>query len=146
VGGQSIHDAAFEAARPVAVAPRQSGPFGTTGCRSQSPDFAAWRSKPGQPAGGAPSKGLVGRRPLDYVALPAVLVEDNDWGSLSLTHWLVVMLVILIVFGAGKLPRLMGDLATGIKAFKRNLKEDGEPESVLSATASPVERRPAESR
>ncbi len=67
-------------------------------------------------------------------------------GSLSLTHWLVVLLVILIVFGAGKLPRLMGDLATGIKAFKGNLKDDGEPESVLSAAATPEERRPAESR
>ena len=67
-------------------------------------------------------------------------------GSLSLSHWLVVLLVVLILFGAGKLPRLMGDLATGIKAFKGNLKEDGEPESVLPATAAPDERRPAENR
>ncbi len=62
-------------------------------------------------------------------------------GSFSLTHWLVVLLVVLIVFGAGKLPRLMGDLATGIKAFKGHLKEDADPES-----AAADERQPAKSR
>jgi sec-independent protein translocase protein TatA len=73
--------------------------------------------------------------------VPAVLAEDDDLGSFSLTHWMVVLLVVLIVFGAGKLPRLMGDLATGIKAFKGNLKDGDEP-----AAATPEERRPAESR
>lgn len=43
---------------------------------------------------------------------------------MSLVHWLVVALVIIIVFGAGKLPRVMGDLAEGIKAFKRGMKDE----------------------
>jgi sec-independent protein translocase protein TatA len=45
-------------------------------------------------------------------------------GSFSLGHWLVVLCVILIVFGAGKLPRVMGDFAKGIKSFKANLGDD----------------------
>ncbi len=39
-------------------------------------------------------------------------------GSFSLMHWVVVLFIILIIFGAGKLPRVMGDFAKGIKAFK----------------------------
>ena len=35
-------------------------------------------------------------------------------GSFSLWHWLLVLVIILIVFGAGKLPRVMGDFAKGI--------------------------------
>jgi sec-independent protein translocase protein TatA len=45
-------------------------------------------------------------------------------GGLSLTHWLVVLLIVLLLFGAGKLPRVMGDFAKGIKAFKSGMKEE----------------------
>ena len=45
-------------------------------------------------------------------------------GTFSLTHWLVVLLVVMLLFGAGKIPRLMGDLAKGIKIFKSGLNED----------------------
>jgi sec-independent protein translocase protein TatA len=43
---------------------------------------------------------------------------------MSLTHWLVVLLVIIVIFGAGRLPSVMGDLAQGIKAFKRGMKDE----------------------
>lgn len=43
--------------------------------------------------------------------------------GLSLSHLLIVMLIVLILFGAGKLPRVMNDLAKGIKAFKEGLKD-----------------------
>jgi sec-independent protein translocase protein TatA len=45
-------------------------------------------------------------------------------GSFSLMHWIVVLAIILILFGAGKLPRVMGDFAKGIKAFKAGMAED----------------------
>ena len=32
-------------------------------------------------------------------------------GSFSMMHWLVVLVIVLLLFGAGKLPRVMGDLA-----------------------------------
>jgi len=47
-------------------------------------------------------------------------------GSFSLMHWIVVLAIILILFGAGKLPRVMGDFAKGIKAFKAGMKEEEE--------------------
>jgi sec-independent protein translocase protein TatA len=49
-------------------------------------------------------------------------------GSFSLMHWIVVLAIILILFGAGKLPRVMGDFAKGIKAFKAGMKEEDEVE------------------
>ena len=67
-------------------------------------------------------------------------------GSFSLTHWLVVLLVVLILFGAGKLPRLMGDFAKGIKNFKTNLKDDEASETALAGSGSGDDRKPAESR
>lgn len=47
-------------------------------------------------------------------------------GSFSLMHWMVVLLIVLLLFGAGKLPRVMGDFAKGIKAFKSGMKEEDE--------------------
>ncbi len=55
-------------------------------------------------------------------------------GSFSLMHWALVLAIVLILFGAGKLPRVMGDFAKGIKAFKAGMKdEDGEPPAVVEA-------------
>lgn len=45
-------------------------------------------------------------------------------GSFSLMHWVVVLTIVLLLFGAGKLPGVMGDLAKGVKAFKAGMKED----------------------
>lgn len=45
-------------------------------------------------------------------------------GSMSIWHWLIVLVVVLLVFGSGKLTTLMGDLAKGIKVFKKNIAED----------------------
>jgi sec-independent protein translocase protein TatA len=75
-----------------------------------------------------------------------VAEEDTALGSFSLSHWLVVLLVVLILFGAGKLPRLMGDFAKGIKNFKTNLKDDEGSEAALAGSASSEDRKPAESR
>jgi sec-independent protein translocase protein TatA len=57
-------------------------------------------------------------------------------GSFSLGHWLVVLCVIMIVFGAGKLPRVMGDFAKGIKNFKANLQDGDEPEQTAVRTTT----------
>lgn len=53
-------------------------------------------------------------------------------GSFSIFHWLVVLVVILLLFGAGKLPRLMGDFGKGLKAFKKEMKDEnnGSPPAI----------------
>jgi sec-independent protein translocase protein TatA len=44
--------------------------------------------------------------------------------GLSFWHILIVLLVVLIIFGAGRLPQVMGDLGKGIKSFKAGLSSD----------------------
>ncbi len=44
--------------------------------------------------------------------------------SPGFTEILLVILLILLIFGAGRLPRIMEDLARGINSFKRGLKDD----------------------
>ena len=45
-------------------------------------------------------------------------------GSLSIWHWIVVIVVVLLLFGRGKISDLMGDVAQGIKAFKKGMKDE----------------------
>ena len=46
-------------------------------------------------------------------------------GSFSIWHWLAVLVIALLLFGGGgKIPKIMGDLAKGVKAFKSGLKDD----------------------
>jgi len=44
--------------------------------------------------------------------------------GISLPNIIIILFIVLILFGAGKLPKVMGDLAKGIKNFKDGLKED----------------------
>jgi sec-independent protein translocase protein TatA len=45
-------------------------------------------------------------------------------GSFSIWHWLIVLVIVLLLFGSGKVSNIMGDVAKGIKAFKKGMKED----------------------
>ena len=58
-------------------------------------------------------------------------------GSLSIWHWIVVLVVVLLLFGRGKISELMGDMAQGIKAFKKGMSEDD--------TVAKTEEKPGES-
>jgi sec-independent protein translocase protein TatA len=54
--------------------------------------------------------------------------------GLSIWHILIVLIVVLIVFGAGRLPHVMGDLGKGIRSFKAGLSgetpEDDKPKQI----------------
>jgi sec-independent protein translocase protein TatA len=58
-------------------------------------------------------------------------------GSFSIWHWLVVLLVVLLLFGSGKVSNLMGDFAKGIKSFKKHMAED-EDASMEASTDKPA--------
>lgn len=54
-------------------------------------------------------------------------------GTFSIWHWLIVLVVVLVLFGGGgKISRLMGDFGKGLKSFKKGMKED-EPETAAEA-------------
>jgi sec-independent protein translocase protein TatA len=49
-------------------------------------------------------------------------------GGLSVWHWLIFLAVALLFFGgSGKISSIMGDVAKGIKSFKKGMAEDDEP-------------------
>ena len=46
-------------------------------------------------------------------------------GAFSIWHWLIVLVVVLVLFGGGgKISRLMGDFGKGLKSFKKGIKEE----------------------
>ncbi len=50
----------------------------------------------------------------------------NNIGPLGL---IIILVVVLLLFGRGKIPQLMGDVAKGIKSFKKGMNEELEDES-----------------
>lgn len=47
--------------------------------------------------------------------------------GLSFMHLLVVLIIVLLLFGAGRVPDIMENLAKGVKSFKKGLKDDETP-------------------
>ena len=62
-------------------------------------------------------------------------------GGFSLIHWIVVILVIVLLFGAGRVSGLMGEVAKGIKSFKKGMEDDDEPARRLN-DERPLDARP----
>ena len=62
-------------------------------------------------------------------------------GGFSLWHWLIVGLVILLLFGKGRFSDMMGDVAKGLKSFKKGMSEEEEVEQ-RRLTAERVEPQP----
>jgi sec-independent protein translocase protein TatA len=59
-------------------------------------------------------------------------------GGLSIWHWILVIGVVLLLFGRGKISDLMGDVAQGIKAFKKGMADDDDTPKAEPAKAEPV--------
>lgn len=54
--------------------------------------------------------------------------------SIGIWQVVLILMIVLILFGAGKLPKVMGDVAKGVKSFKAGMKDD-EDENKPSITA-----------
>ena len=65
--------------------------------------------------------------------------------SIGIWQVVLVLLIVLILFGAGKLPKVMGDVAKGVKNFKAGMREDDEDKKRpdLGCRPSPGSPRPA---
>jgi sec-independent protein translocase protein TatA len=65
-------------------------------------------------------------------------------GSLSIWHWIVVLVVVLLLFGRGKISELMGDMAQGIKAFKKGMAEDDKTAETKPDQMKTIDSKPNE--
>jgi sec-independent protein translocase protein TatA len=55
-------------------------------------------------------------------------------GSFSIWHWLIVLLIVVMVFGTGKLKNLGKDLGSAVKGFKDGMKDGSEDKSAAAKT------------
>jgi sec-independent protein translocase protein TatA len=62
--------------------------------------------------------------------------------GLSAQHILLLLIIALLLFGRGKISELMGDVAKGIKSFKKGMAEDDEPEKPTPPTIENEASRP----
>jgi len=61
-------------------------------------------------------------------------------GSMSIWHWLIVGVLVILLFGGARFSNMMGDVAKGIKQFKKGMAEDDDdvkPATRLEGTAAP---------
>ena len=65
-------------------------------------------------------------------------------GSFSLIHWAILIIVVMLLFGRGKISDLMGDFAKGITSFKKGLAEGETPPPVAPAPAPQLTETVAE--
>lgn len=63
-------------------------------------------------------------------------------GFSSMSHWLIVLLIVVLLFGAKKIPELAKGLGSGIKNFKNELKDDSEkqPDAIAKTDATPADK------
>jgi sec-independent protein translocase protein TatA len=61
--------------------------------------------------------------------------------GLSPIHIIILLLVVVLLFGAGRVSTLMGDVAKGIKSFKKGMAEEDEPARRI-ASEQPLDTRP----
>jgi sec-independent protein translocase protein TatA len=62
-------------------------------------------------------------------------------GAMSFWHWALVILVVVLLFGRGKISDLMGDVAKGIKSFKKGMADDDT--AAATTEPKPIEQQPA---
>ncbi len=74
--------------------------------------------------------------------------------SIGVWQVVIILVIVVIIFGAGKLPHVMGDVAKGIKNFKKGMAEDGsednknieDSESTAAPTAAKAEKTEVENK
>jgi len=62
----------------------------------------------------------------------------------SLWHWVIVLLVVLVLFGRGRVSEIMGDFGKGIKSFKQGLSEEDSKSAAPPAAQIPPQSIPAQ--
>lgn len=64
-------------------------------------------------------------------------------GGLSIWHWLVVLAIVLVLFGRGRVSDIMGEFGKGIKSFKDGLNEDERKSTSQTIEGPRHEAKPA---
>ena len=60
-------------------------------------------------------------------------------GSLSIWHWLIVLLIVVLVFGTKKLKNIGGDVGGAVNEFKKAMREGQESDANVSEKGNTIE-------
>ena len=63
-------------------------------------------------------------------------------GGLSLWHWLVVIILVLLLFGRGRISDMMGDIGKGLKSFKQGMADDEDKAKPAEPRQLPRDQQP----
>lgn len=65
-------------------------------------------------------------------------------GSFSIWHWLIVLVIVLVLFGRGRVSEIMGDFGKGIKSFKDGMNEEEAKKASNSTPAAQISSQKAD--
>ena len=64
----------------------------------------------------------------------------------SIWQLIIVLIIVLLLFGRGKIPQLMGDMAKGVKAFKKGMKNESNESEEENKSESTLENNTDEDK
>ncbi len=67
-------------------------------------------------------------------------------GGIGIPELLIILVIVLLIFGAGKLPQIGGNLGKAIKNFKGGVREDEKEQELKAAKSEAIEDKPAEEK
>ena len=62
-------------------------------------------------------------------------------GTFSITHWIILLVIVVLLFGSGRISSVMADVAKGIKSFKKGMAEDEDEPAKKSEGAATIEHQ-----
>lgn len=62
----------------------------------------------------------------------------------SIWHWVIVLIIVIVLFGRGRVSEIMGDFGKGIKSFKQGLNEDDGAKPAPRIEGPATDAKPAE--
>ena len=74
-----------------------------------------------------------GPDPLGPMLAAQEQLTENRYGSMSIWHWLIVLLVVVLIFGTKKLRNIGQDLGGAVKGFKEGVKGEATPSRAAAA-------------
>jgi sec-independent protein translocase protein TatA len=65
-----------------------------------------------------------------------------NFGSFGATELILILIIVIVLFGVGRISKIAGEMGSGIRAFKKGLKEDDDKEENSSEPTKPDDQSP----
>ncbi|HEC1547270.1 twin-arginine translocase TatA/TatE family subunit [Campylobacter upsaliensis] len=64
-------------------------------------------------------------------------------GNIGVSGWIIILVIVILLFGAKKIPELAKGVGKGIKTFRSEMDNDDEPKNAMKIEEKPEEKKPA---